>query len=300
MRGERLALGPGARRMQASGSGILIDDRGEQWLDNSAELAARLGYRATDFDAPAYAVRNLGFVHVRYHSEGVRVSLRAGRFSLLTLTATLYALVDRRPRRIVLAVFWDEDWSYEMFTSLGSFAERAEDLAGGEPIAGRPRWLAVEKALNALDEPGFARLRPIVNLWRSSRGRCSDDLHQTLSASGLLHRTLLLRQLPGSSRLVFEHFGSGIKVMKPCEAFAMIGCDAHDVPDKEYGSWVADCYSRALARRRLRLEAVSATVRTSGPTLRVRYDRLLMPWRRTDRDLYVLSISMRRELSTVA
>jgi len=286
--------------MYAAGSGILIDERGGHWPDNSPALAQRLGYREPDFDAPAYTVRNLGFIHVRQHEEGVRVSLRSGRFSLLTLAAALYVLVDRRPRRIVLAVFWGEDWSYEMFTSLGSFAERAEDLAAGDPIAGRPRWLAVEKKLEDLELPAFARARPVVDLWKSSRGRLSDELYKTLSESDLMHRTLLLRRLPHSSRLVFEHFGSGIKVMKPCEAFAMIGCDAHDVPDKEYGGWVEECYDRALSRRRLRLEAVRATVRTSGPTLRVRYDRLLMPWRRTDRDLYVLSVSMRRELSTVA
>jgi len=286
--------------MHAAGSGILIDDRGEHWPDNSPALAHRLGYLEPDFDAPAYTVRNLGFIHVRHHEEGVRVSLRSGRFSLLTLAAALYALVDRRPRRIVLAVFWGEDWSYEMFTSLGSFAERAEDLAAGEPIAGRPRWLAVEKALDALELPAFEKVKPVVELWRANRGRFSEELYKTLSECDLMHRSLLLRRLPRSSRLVYQHFGSGIKVMKPCEAFAMIGCDAHDVPDKEYGGWVAECYHRALSRRRLRLEAVRATVRTSGPTLRVRYDRLLMPWRRADRDLYVLSVSMRRELSTVA
>ncbi len=285
--------------MHAPGSGILIDDHGEPWSDNSLELARRLGYREPDFDAPGYAVRNLGFIHVRLHEEGVRVSLRAGRFSLLSLTAALFALIDQRPRRIVLAVFRDEGWSYEMFTNLGSFAERAEDLAAGEPIAGRPRWLAVQKSLDTLNQPAFANVRPIVNLWRSSHGRLTSEVYETLRASGLMQRTLLLRQLPGSSRLVYEHFGSGIKVMKPCETFKMIGCDAHDVHDKEYGGWVAECYRRALSRRRLRLEAARATVRTPGPTLRVRYDRLLMPWR-TDRDLYVLSISMRRELSTVA
>ena len=286
--------------MHTVGSGIVIDERGDPWPENSPELARRLGYRVPDFDAPGYTVRNLGFIHVRFHDEGVRVSVRSGRFSLLTLAAALYVLVDRRPRRIVLALFSGEGWSYEMFTSLGSFAERAEDLAAGEPIAGRPRWLAVEKNLEDLDLPAFDRVRPVVDLWKSSRGRLSDELYKTLSESDLMHRTLLLRRLPQSSRLVFEHFGSGIKVIKPCEAFAMIGCDAHDVPDKEYGGWVAECYDRALSRRRLRLEAVRATVRTSGPTLRVRYDRLLMPWRGSDRDLYVLSVSMRRELSTVA
>ena len=65
--------------MQAAGNGILIDERGDAWPDNSPALARRLGYREPDFDAPAYTVRNLGFIHVRFHEEGVRVSVRSGR-----------------------------------------------------------------------------------------------------------------------------------------------------------------------------------------------------------------------------
>jgi hypothetical protein len=287
--------------MYAAGSGILIDDRGESWPDNSPELARRLGYRDPDFDAPAYAVRNLGFIHVRLHEEGVRVSLRSGTFSLLTLAAALYTLIDRRPRRIILAVFWGDDWSYEMFTALGSFAERAEDLAAGEPIAGRPRWLAVEKKLEALELPAFEKVKPVVDLWRANRGRLSEELYQVLRATDLLQRAVLIRKLPRSSRLVYQHFGGGIKMMRPCETFVMIGRDAHDVPDREYGIWVADHYGEALSRRRLRLDGMRATVGTSqSGTLRVRYDRLLMPWRGGTSDLFVLGLSIRRELSTVA
>jgi hypothetical protein len=286
--------------MGAAGTGILIDDHGKPWVDNSPVLAHRLGYREPDFDAPAYAVRNLGFIHVRQHDEGVRVSLRSGTFSLLSLTATLYALVDRRPRRIVLAVFWGEDWSYEMFTSLGSFAERAEDLAGGDPIAGRPRWLAAEKKLDALTLPAFARIRPLVDLWITSRGRLSDDFDRALRASGLIHRAVLVRNVAGTSRLVYEHFGSGIKAMRPCETLKLVGRDIDDIADRAYGGWVAESYSSALRRRRLQLESVRATLRTSEEdTLKVRYDRLLMPWRRSGNDLFVLGISMRRELSRV-
>src|SRR5215470_2308703 len=286
--------------MHAPGSGILIDDCCEVWSDSSPELARHLGYREPDFDAPGYAVRNLGFINVRQHAEGVRVSLRSGTFSLLTLAAALYLLVDRRPRRIVLAVFWGEDWSYEMFTTLGSFAERAEDLAAGEPIVGRPRWLAVEKKLEALELPAFEKVKPVVELWKVNHGRLSRELIQILRETDLLQRAVLVRKLPQSSRLVYEHFGGGIKMMRPCETLAMIGREAHEVPDKEYGNWVADSYGEALSRRRLRLDGVRATVGTSqSATLRVRYDRLLMPWRRGS-DLFVLGLSMRRELSTVA
>ena len=286
--------------MHATGSGILIDDGGEPWSDNSPELARRLGYREPDFNAPAYAGRNLGFIHVRLHEEGVRVSVRAGRFSLLTLTGTLFVLVDRRPRRIVLAVFGGEDWSYEMFTNLGSFAERIEALAAGEPIAGRPRWLAAEKKLGALDMPTFRHVKRVVDVWKANRGRISQELYDLLRATDLFERAILIRKLPRSTRMVYQHFGSGIKMMRPCETLEMIGRDAHDVPDKEYGSWVAEHYGEALSGRRLRLDGMRATVSTSqAATLRVRYDRLLMPWRGGS-DRYLLGLSMRRELSTVA
>jgi hypothetical protein len=286
--------------MQAPGCGILIDDRGEPWLDNSPDLARRLGYREPDFDAPGYAVRNLGFIHVRIHEEGVRVSLRSGRYNLLTLAAALYALIDRRPRRIVLAVFSGEDWSYEMFTNLGSFAERAEDLAAGEPIAGRPRWLAAEKRLEALGLPAFEKTRPLVALWSASRGRLGDDLIRALRACDLIHRAVLIRQVVGTSRLVYEHFGSAIKAMRPCEALKLVGRDIDDIVDRDYGGWIAESYASALRRRRLRLDSIRATLRTSeDSTVKVRYDRLLMPWRRSGSDLFVLGISMRRELSRV-
>lgn len=286
--------------MHAPGSGILIDDRGEPWSDNSPDLARRLGYRNPDFDAPAYAVRNLGFIHVRLHEEGVRVSLRSGRYSLLTLTAALYALIDRRPRRIVLAVFGGEDWSYEMFTNLGSFAERAEDLAGGEPIAGRPRWLLAERKLEALTLPAFEKTRPLVALWSASRGKLGDDLIRALHACDLIHRAVLVRQVAGTSRLVYEHFGSAIKAMRPCEALNLVGRDIDDIADRAYGGWIAESYASALRRRRLKLDSVRATLRTSEEsTVKVRYDRLLMPWRRSGNDLFALGISMRRELSRV-
>jgi hypothetical protein len=159
---------------------------------------------------------------------------------------------------------------------------------------------AFTKKLEALDLPAFRQVKPVVDLWRANRGRLSPELYAVLRATDLLERAVLVRKLPRSTRIVYEHFGGGIKMMRPCETLGMIGRDAHDVPDKEYGSWVADHYGDALSRRRLRLDGMRAMVATSqSATLRVRYDRLLMPWRMGG-DQYVLGLSIRRELSTVA
>src|SRR5512135_3095409 len=151
-----------AAREAGKRAGMLIDDRGEAWAENTDALAVRLGCREPDFDLAGYAVRNLGFIHVRDREGGIRVALRAGRFSLLTLASALFKLADRRPRRILLAVFWGEDWSYELFSSIGAFTERAEDLAAGEPVVRRPAWLAAERDIASLAAPAYQRLRPLV------------------------------------------------------------------------------------------------------------------------------------------
>jgi len=291
----------GAARNARGHTGVVIDDRGETWGDEPRALATRLGYREPDFDVVGYAVRNLGFIHIANREGGTRVALRASRYSLLTLTSALFKLADLRPRRILLAVFWGEDWSYEMFSGIGAFTERAEDLAGGEPVVRRPAWLAAERDIASLAAPNYERLQPLVRIWREQRGALPEALPQTLQSLDLLHRSVLVRQRRRSSRMTVEHFGAGIKMLKPCEGMLAVGRDLNELPDGAYGDWVADSYSRALAGRRIRLDGVRATLKSSqATTLRVRYDRLLMPWRAAGGDELVLSVSMRRELSTVA
>jgi len=291
----------GAARGVPRRAGVVIDDRGEAWIDEPRALGARLGCREADFDVLGYAVRNLGFIHIGLREGGVRVALRASRYSLLSLTSALFKLADLRPRRILLAVFWGEDWSYEMFNSIGAFTERAEDLAGGEPVVRRPAWLAAERSISSLTAPTYERLQPLVRLWREQRGALPGDLPQALMKADLLHRSVLVRQRRKTSRMTVEHFGAGIKMLKPCEGMLAVGRDLNDLPDGAYGDWVADSYARALAGRRIRLDGVRATLKNSeATTIRVRYDRLLMPWRTGDGDGFVLSVSMRRELSTVA
>jgi hypothetical protein len=277
---------------------VLIDEKGEACPVHG--MASRLGCRDPDFDLPAYAVRNLGCIHIRPQMGGTRVALRAGNFSLITLTGALLHLIERQPTRIMLALLGEDGWAYEIYTSVGSFAERAEAVAAGEPIGQCTPWTAAGRDLESLAEPGFATVQPLVRLWRANRGRLPGDFAAALSALGLARRSVVVRQPAGSSRLVFEHFGTGIKMMRPCECLMAVGRDIDDVPDRAYASWVAESYAETIASRRPRLDSVRASIRTSeAATIRVRYDRLLVPWRRGD-DMYVFGISMRRELSILA
>src|SRR5450755_945649 len=72
---------PRARRRGGMADGtvslsFLIDDQGKVWPAGALDLRRRLGYPDPDFDLPAYAMRNLGYVLVRERGNSVHVSLR--------------------------------------------------------------------------------------------------------------------------------------------------------------------------------------------------------------------------------
>ena len=277
--------------------GVLIDERGRRWSDRSWELIRRLGPADPRLELSVFAVRERGFIHIRLQGSGARVALRAGGFGLETLAGALYELKERRFPRILLAVLVGDEWHYEMLGGAWEFAERAEHLLAGGPLVPRHPWLAAERDLAALGLPDFAQVRPLVELWRSTRGRMPEDIGAAVARAGLLHRMILVRRHAASSRLVFAHFGAGIEVMRPCESLLMIERDVHDQPDRAYGAWVEDAYARSSASGRLRLESVRAIIRpTKDACVEGRYDRLLLPWRERDGRAIVMGISLTRTL----
>lgn len=279
-------------------TGSLVDERGRIWPDRSWELARRLGHRDPTVDLVSFCVRERGFIHIRPQESGVHVALRPGCFSLATLGGALFALKEIGTRRILLALFSEGEWLHEFLAGVWEFAERAEYLTSDGPVPLRSPWLAAERTLRALSLPHFAHLRPLMAMWREMHGRLPGDLIPVLRAMGLSSRAVLVRQSPHSSRLVIEHFGAGINFLRPCEALEAVGRDFRELPDHDYGAWLAAAYTDALARDRPRIDAIRAMIRTSGAaTLRARYDRMLMPWRGADHDRYTLAISVRREVS---
>jgi hypothetical protein len=281
---------------------ILVDDAGQPWADAAwGFLAHRIGERGDGVDVAHHVVAACGFIDLRSSGDCMHVRLQPGRFGLTALAGALRIIEAHRPRRIVLATECGAEPSVEIFATLADFADRAEQLAVRESPATAPvPWIAVERGLDVLSPTVAAKVRPLVDLWRATRGRLTAEMPRALMSLGLMQRCILVRRAPRSSRLVFAHYGASIAVMRPCEALAAVGRDVDDIPDRPYGAWVARCYAEALAGRRLRLEAVRATIRTStAATVRARYDRLLVPMRGEGTETYLLSLSMPRSISAV-
>jgi hypothetical protein len=283
---------------KVSMQGVLVDSRGKSWPDDSSDLAQRFGYGPPEAAFVPYAIRERGCIHLVRQSDSVRITLRAGKFTQRTLLGALLAL-ETWPARILLSIYDSAAWSHEMFMSIGTFAEYAEDLAADKPYGTRQPWLASELGTDALAQPRLEALKPLFNLWQSSRGRMPDDFGGAVEQLGLGRKAILLRRTAGSDGLVHEMVPTGVPFMKPCEWLNLIGRDVEELPDRRYAAWAKRSHLEVLANGAPRVDAVRATIGAiDGSTLRMRYYRLAMPWYRA-RDVFISVVSVRRELSIV-
>jgi hypothetical protein len=279
---------------------LLIDGSGESWPANSWMLARRIGYRDPRTDLASFAVRERGFIHLRPFDDGVRVALRPGGFSRITLAGAMQALNELEPCRILMLVLGAERGQAELFGSVFAFVERAESLTTDAPFEVKVPRYSVERALRNLGTPDFADARPIVELWRGRRGALDNDVWKELAAHRAWLRAVVARKVPGTSHLVTHYFGLGHRHLRPCETLMALGRELHERPDRDYGAWVAQSYAEGLWDCRVRIDSVRARVHTSAAaTLLARYDRVLMPWR-SGSDTFVMGISIRRALAPVS
>jgi len=163
------------------------------------------------------------------------------------------------------------------------------------------RWRSERHPIDALDGPRLAKFRPLLRLWQESRGRWNGDIGDVFERSEL-KRTLLVRRPWRGDRLIFEQFGSGMRTRKATDTYfvEMLGHDMYDLPDQEYGAWMAEIYDRALAHRQPRLDYTEAVVSPSASLVyRIRHDRLILPWS-VGSDLFAMGVSMPKELTVAS
>lgn len=153
--------------------------------------------------------------------------------------------------------------------------------------------LAISRPISLLNRDAFAPVRPLIELWQANRGRMPEDIGRAVSRFGLLHRMILTRQQPGTSRIVFAYLGAGLECVSPEESALLIDRDVHDQYDRDFGAWIERSYAENLAADDLRLDAARARVRVSpAATLDGCYHRLLLPWRGLGGERFAMGISL--------
>lgn len=274
---------------------FFIDRQGRSWT--AWGLATWLGVRAGDDELRAFAVKERGFIHLSHRSDGLKLTVRAKRFTQKAFLGAMLSL-EKPPARILVSVFDGAEWTHQLFTSLLSCGEYLEDIAADRPVARREPWMATPLDFGVLQRPQFAAFRLVTKVWAAACGRMPEDFDDYVLACGLEPRAIVVRRPYGTKKLVHERVPTATSLMRPCDWLNMIGREVEELPDQRYGAWAARIYHELLASGRPKLDNIRATTRTlSGSVLRISYQRLALPWSGPSGEAFVSAFTVRRELS---
>ncbi len=283
---------------------VIFDDRDGAWPAYSPDLQRRLGNSQKDFDFPAYAVRNLGFVRADFQEAGARIFLRPKVLATNALTTAFYDMAMRGTQRIVVSHFCEEEddipapagpWMDELYGDLGIAYRRVEDLA---TAAGRlpklPDYMDVRRPIEEIDRVASGRLAIVLQRWAEAHAILHPELVDQLIRDKRLERFLVVRREPHTQKMVFDFASDGYGTAKYWGKF-VIGQDVEALPDREYGRRLAQTYHAVDDEDEPRLDCVDVTLHLSETEIhRACYERLVLPWLSPAGDRLIMSTSILR------
>jgi hypothetical protein len=253
---------------------VVLDDDGEAWLAGSPDFCRHLGDERPNFDAVDYAVRNLGFIEVRWRAGSVRIACRPELVNPVSLVGLLYLLVDLQPQRILLKLFRD-GWHHEIVPGIRQAVEKVEALAQPEKGGLLRRRLAPE----LIEDAGRSRFHALLSAWRQCGGVVEALPVPVLKQVGALDRSITVR-LAGNGRMAIVARGAGFDFYGPSYDARAVGRIFDDQPDRRYGEWLRDTYMHAILSDEPQFDLVDATIDVAPDRCRhFVYERLILPWR---------------------
>ena len=94
---------------------------------------------------------------------------------------------------------------------------------------------------------------------------------------------------------VLRFIGDGLIALGKTYPFEGIGSRIQNVPDKDYGAWVAEFYKAVAISGHPRYDVVTASIQhpNDEPEQVIRYERLLLPWKARSGEVLVSLVSNR-------
>ncbi|HEX2117003.1 MAG TPA: hypothetical protein VHM01_21580 [Alphaproteobacteria bacterium] len=270
---------------------ILIDDLGRvlPWPEECRRFDA--AYRQPDFDFPAYAVRNLGFITVAERKGFLRIRLRPAFCGHRTSMALLSFVAQRTPARAAISRF-SGCWHDELCSG-GALQHRLSEILSVAALAADDGpFIAVPRRVSGLLRESGNPFAPLLRRWLDQVQ--PHEIRAFLVESRLYDRAMIVERLPDSGHFVFRHSGQRIQLYPAAWAQSAIGQPLQDQPDQAYGQWIAEACRQVDDRQVPRFELITARVAQAGATPRQwRYERLMLPWRDTSGRRLVVSVSLR-------
>ncbi len=256
---------------------VLIDEAGAVWTAGSSEFHRHHNTFGSRVDLSSYVIRNLGHARLRVSKHGTQayIAFRPGELNRLTVFAVSELLIKSDCSRITLEYVEDPP-HLQQVSDLDDAIALLQDQQH-EASSKRPRFF--QEAISLVHIAHNPRLEVFARRhreWLRAHGRVTAKSEKNLLAVAKdRHTTTRVH----GSYTTFESVGLGYSQI-PAAGTKLEGKRLDSYPDARYGDWVSNCTMEAGFGEQPVFELVEATVSVTGTRpLRLRYDRLLLPWR---------------------
>jgi hypothetical protein len=254
-----------------------------QWIGaDSRELLAYLGDPNPDFDAAAFAVRNLGFV--RYDSfpgKFAQITLFPKRVSPLALAAAQERVASGETSIVFRVDYLDHEtktWRQELAMNAREAVGRLNRLCGSFATAPASDIFAFEpQRLESIMADETHHGHPLLRKWRSSFHRFDETVLPFMARHGLAVRGMIIGVDAKRPDPIFRFIGEGFLVYGDDFFLRAVGERVMNQPDKEYGAWVSPFYTEVATTWTPRFDRCAANISHASRQY-MRYERLILPW----------------------
>src|SRR5947208_1873769 len=219
-----------------------------QWvMPETPEFFEALGDPNPDYDSIAFAVKNLGFIRYQVVERSiVEIELHPRNVELPALLAVQQEIL-RSQVRLFRIKFFDTAWHSEISSSSEHVITRLSELCAPVFTPSPTERFRVEPQDigRVFDDDNWAR--PLAQKWRVSFGNFDPTIVSLALTHNLLERLVIVGVKPPAQEPVWRFIGDGHKWIGNAFRFGGIGERIENMPDREYGSWVAGFYKTVAA-----------------------------------------------------
>jgi hypothetical protein len=273
---------------------MLVSTEGTWMLEDSLEFRAALGDPEPDYDAVAFAVKNLGFIKFQILDNSIiEIELHPRNVEIPALLAVQQQLVTSQIKLFRIKYF-DVSWKSEIICSAELAVARLSELCAPKfALSAKDSFLVEPQDYLKLFESEQGPLQLMAQKWRMSFGHFDPSVISFAIKKDLLSRLIIVGVKPRGAEPIFRFIGDGhTNWLDGNYHLHAIGEKVTDQPDKSYGQWVSQFYKSVAITGQPRYDYVTAAIARPPGTFTTRYERLLLPWK-TPSDEVLVTLSSR-------
>jgi hypothetical protein len=271
---------------------MLVTPDGEWVSPDTPEFFAALGDSDPDYDALAFAVKNLGFIkfQVIQHSI-VEIELHPRNVQFPALLAVQQQLLSSEVKLFRIK-YLENSWQSEISSSAENTIERLSHLCAPTfTPAPTNRFLVEAQDFRTLFDDEECPFRPLAQKWRMSFGVFDPSVITLAVNHQLISRLMIIGIKPHERDPVFRFIGDAHRWLGRNFYASSIGDKVQEQPDKEYGEWVCEFYKAVASTRQPRFDLVTASLQfenePGAPRRTVTYERVMLPWKTPSDEVFV-------------